>query len=92
MQKCKKALDNSQKCEYSVIKEAKKMSVKMNELENEMKSQHITDDEMAKALGIDKSTWNRRKDNPKKFKIGEVQKIKDMLNLPNYKATYIFLD
>ena len=68
------------------------MSVKINEIVSEMKAQNITDDDMAKALGIDRTTWDRRKDNPKKFKIGEVQIIKEVLNLPNYKAAYIFLN
>lgn len=56
-----------------------------------MKENNITDKMIASALGIDLSTWYRRKLAPQKITIGEAQEIKDLLNLSDETAASIFL-
>lgn len=65
------------------------INIKM--LEDEMKRADVTNYEMANALGIDESTWHRKKKQPNTFTIGDIDKIKEKLLLANEKAILIFL-
>lgn len=66
--------------------------VNIEALEKEMKMQNITDTEIADAIGVNLSTWYRRKAAPHKLQIGEVESIKNALCLSNEKASSIFLN
>lgn len=65
--------------------------VNIEMLEQEMDEQNITDEEMAKVIKKDLSTWYRRKNAPHTFLIGEIEKIKNALDLSKDKAISIFL-
>lgn len=65
------------------------VNIKM--LQEEIDRQGITVDNIAKTLGIDRSSWYRKKENPAKLKIGEVETLKKMLGLSDEKAIQIFL-
>lgn len=60
-------------------------------LEEEMQRQNITDEQMAKIIKKDLSTWYRRKNAPQTMLIGEVENIQKALNIRGRKATSIFL-
>lgn len=66
--------------------------VNLEILEREMKMQNFTDIQIADAIGVDLSTWYRRKAAPNKLQIGEIEKIKNALCLTEEKALAIFLN
>ncbi len=66
--------------------------VNLEALENEMEVQNITDQQIANAIGVDLSTWYRRKAAPHKLQIGEIEAIKNVLSLSKAKASDIFLN
>ncbi len=69
-----------------------KEMVNIKTLEEEMKMQNVTDTQMANMIGVDLSTWYRRKAAPNKLQIGEIEIIKNALCLSNEKALSIFLN
>lgn len=66
--------------------------VNIKTLEEEMKMQNVTDTQVANAIGVDLSTWYRRKAAPHKLQIGEIEIIKNLLCLSETKALSIFLN
>lgn len=60
-------------------------------IENEMKQQDITNEQMADALGVNLSTWYRKKKNPETINIGDIENIANKLKLSKAKAIEIFL-
>ena len=60
-------------------------------LESEMKNKKISNKEIAEFLGIDVSTWCRKKNRPDKINIGEAERISEILCLSPEKAREIFL-
>jgi len=60
-------------------------------LEKEMQRQGVTDEQMAKIIKKDLSTWYRRKNAPQTMLIGEVENIQKALNIKGKKASVIFL-
>lgn len=92
LQKCKKTLDNSQKCEYIKTRKVVKNMCDFDKLQELIKEKNYSDKAIANILNIDISTWYRRKLAPNKITIGEAQKIKEVLNIPNDLAIRIFLE
>lgn len=66
--------------------------VNIKTLEEEMKTQNISDTQIANAIGVDLSTWYRRKAAPNKLQIGEIEIIKNVLCLSEAQALSIFLN
>nr|DAH38894.1 MAG TPA: Protein of unknown function (DUF739) [Bacteriophage sp.] len=66
--------------------------VNIKAIEEEMKKQNISDNDIANAINVDLSTWYRRKLAPNKMQIGEAMAIKSLLNLSDDKANEIFLN
>ncbi len=66
--------------------------VNIEALEIKIKKQNITDLQIANAIGIDLSTWYRRKLAPQKLQIGEIDAIKELLCLSKEEAVNIFLN
>lgn len=65
---------------------------KIEKIESAMQANNITDNDVARAIGIDLSTWYRRKLAPNKIQIGEAEIIKKICNLSSEKASAIFFD
>ena len=59
-------------------------------LENKMKEKNISKATMIKALGIDESTWYRKKKRPQSFTIGAAETIIKVLELSEQEADDIF--
>lgn len=64
--------------------------VKTELIKEKMKKQKIRATDMAKALGIDKSTWYRKIKEPKKITIGDAEKICEILALNAKEVNTIF--
>lgn len=60
-------------------------------IEKEMKQQDVTNEQMAEALGVNLSTWYRKKKNPETINIGDIENIANKLELSKAKAIEIFL-
>lgn len=68
------------------------MNTNMNMLREKMENRRITNDEMAKQLGIDPSTFYRKlKANGTTFTVGQIHKIVEVLGLKPEESTAIFL-
>lgn len=65
------------------------IDIKMIEIE--MKQQDVTNEQMADALGVNLSTWYRKKKNPETINIGDIENIANKLKLSKAKAIEIFL-
>lgn len=63
----------------------------MDLLEKEMKNRKVSNFEIARQLGINISTWCRKKNRPEKISIGEAEKITKILSLSPEIAREIFL-
>lgn len=55
--------------------------VNIKAIEEEMKKQNISDNDIANAINVDLSTWYRRKLAPNKMQIGEAMAIKSFLEI-----------
>ena len=68
------------------------MRVNVDKLKGKMVEKNVTGDEMAKKLGVDKSTFYRKlKAEGLSFTIGQMHGIANALNLSNEEAVQIFL-
>lgn len=68
------------------------MSTNMDILRGKMENRQITNNEMAKQLGIDPSTFYRKlKSDGTTFTVGQIHKIVEVLGLNPEEATTIFL-
>lgn len=90
MQKCKKSVDNSQKCEYSVGEKGGEPMINFDMLEKKMQEKNISRDKMIEELGINESTWYRKKKQPQSFTIGAAETIIKVLELSEKEANDIF--
>lgn len=59
--------------------------------EEVLKKKDISNNKIAKLLGISENEWKEKMSKPGKIKIGEVEKIVDYLNLDKDIAIQIFL-
>lgn len=64
-----------------------------SKLKGKMRELNVTQDELAKSIGISLSTMNRKlsEEDGASFTIGEVLKITDVLRLSEEESTKIFL-
>lgn len=68
------------------------MSTNIDMLRGKMENRQITNEEMAKRLGIDPSTFYRKlKANGTTFTVGQMHKIVEVLRLEPKEAASIFL-
>ncbi len=90
----KEKVDNSQKCEYNTIcKEVKEMHVNIGELKRKISDSPFTNEQLAKHIGIDSSTFYRKmKNNAETFNVVEVYALVDKLKLSPSEAANIFFD
>ena len=63
----------------------------VDKLKGKVKENQMTQEQFAKAIGIDRSTLDRRYSNEESFKIGEVNKAVRVLCLSKSEAADIFL-
>lgn len=66
--------------------------VDVNKLKGIIVERGKTQSEVAEAIGINKSTFYRKIDNPNKFNLGEVYRMVSVLNLSDDEAKHIFLN
>lgn len=68
------------------------MSTNMDALRGKMAERRISNDEMARRIGVDASTFYRKmKADGINFTVGQMHKIVEVLNLTNEEAAAIFL-
>ncbi len=68
------------------------MSTNMNALRGKMEEKRITNEELARRIGVDVSTLYRKmKSEGVSFTVGQMHKIVEVLNLTSAEATSIFL-
>jgi predicted transcriptional regulator len=66
-------------------------NMNVDKLKGKVKENQMTQEQFAKAIGIDRSTLDRRYSNSETFKIGEVNKAVTVLCLSKTEAADIFL-
>lgn len=68
------------------------MSTNMDVLRGKMAEKRISQEELARKIGIDSSTFYRKmKSKGTNFTVGQMHKIVEVLNLSNEEAASIFL-
>ena len=85
-----KSLDNSHYCEY-YEHEGGGFMINFDMLEDKMNEKNVSREEMINHLGIDESTWYRKKKKPQSFSIGAAETIIKVLELTEQEANNIFL-
>lgn len=69
------------------------MAVNLDKLRGKMVEMRKTQEDVARAIGIDRTTFSRKiKENGSKFTIGEIQKIMAAIPLSKSEAVDIFLN
>ena len=73
-------------------KRQRRKQMNVLKLKGKMVEKGFAADSLAKAIGIDKSTFYRKTECLKKFSVGEAQKIKEVLHLTDKEFMAIFFD
>lgn len=75
-----------------VLKGVKIMRVDVNRLKGNIVAQGMTQEALAKAIGIDAATFSRKmKCSGLAFTVGQMHKMVDVLKIPSEEAAHIFL-
>jgi plasmid maintenance system antidote protein VapI len=73
------------------LKGGENMKIKINLLKAKMVERGMNVEQLAEAIGVDRSSLYRKLNNFEKITIGEAAKIKEVLQLTDAEAIQIFL-